>query len=251
MLFIQQAVESSKQRWCLAVAEMRAGSRVQGERRMARVWSSRNCRAWGCLGGSIGLALRKRNLADHVVGVGEAWRVAAGGRRCGAVQSVETRPTEGVRGADLAIMCTPVKLVEEYVMKCLQDMPPGGLITDVGSTKGGICEGLLQAAATSFCGSHPLAGSDKSGVAFAEDRFASRTIDHRHPLGQFAERSCATYRTSCGKPWVAARSDGAGRARSSGRPNQSFAACGRVGSGMPLPTRCSPWRPRAGAIQLV
>jgi prephenate dehydrogenase len=123
----------------------------------------------GLLGGSIGLGLRKRHLADCVIGVGRSSESLQAAAERGAVDVVESDLSAACAGADLAIICTPVKLVEQYVLKCQQVMPPGGLITDVGSTKGGICEGLQQAAATSFCGSHPLAGSEKSGVAFAED----------------------------------------------------------------------------------
>ena len=43
-----------------------------------------------------------------------------------------------------------------------------GLITDVGSTKRTIVEGIPRAEHENFCGSHPLAGSDKSGVGHAD-----------------------------------------------------------------------------------
>ncbi len=121
----------------------------------------------GLLGGSIGLALRRRGLAQAVVGVGRQPAKLAEAQRLGAVDRFETSLALACAGADLAVVCTPVDQVAQYVADCQRAMPWGGLITDVGSTKVRICRELQLAEVTSFCGSHPLAGSDRSGVAFA------------------------------------------------------------------------------------
>ncbi len=121
----------------------------------------------GLLGGSIGLALRARQLADEVVGCGRSLQSLQEALALKAVDACETDLTTACSGADLAIVCTPVQLVAEFVRACQKAMPPGGLITDVGSTKLGICSALADSASHVFCGAHPLAGSDKSGVTFA------------------------------------------------------------------------------------
>ncbi len=66
----------------------------------------------------------------------------------------------------------------------------GGLITDVGSTKQSIVEAITcTPAAASFVGSHPLAGSEKSGVEHAradlfEGKLVVITSDDKSPAAQ-------------------------------------------------------------------
>ncbi len=129
----------------------------------------------GLLGGSIGLALRDRNLARTVVGVGRRPESLEKALQRGAVDRAETALDTACQNADLAIICTPVQSVADYVAECQRQMPAGCLITDVGSTKRGICSALDGAQATSFCGSHPLAGSDRSGV----DHAAAQLFDDK------------------------------------------------------------------------
>ncbi len=121
----------------------------------------------GLLGGSIGLALRQRGLAKEVVGWARKRETLAEAQRLSAIDFGETNLANACDGADVAIVCTPVQLVAQFVLECQRAMPPGGLITDVGSTKLSICQALTDVAQHTFCGSHPLAGSDKSGVGHA------------------------------------------------------------------------------------
>ncbi|QDV22478.1 prephenate dehydrogenase [Aureliella helgolandensis] len=132
----------------------------------------------GLLGGSLGMALRDRELAGCVVGVGRRETPLREALALGALDEFTLNLSEACQNADLAIICTPVQLVADQIRACRAAMPAGGLITDVGSTKATICQVFEEengshpqhAAGTTaqFCGSHPLAGSDKSGVAFAE-----------------------------------------------------------------------------------
>ncbi|MFV1964575.1 MAG: prephenate dehydrogenase [Pirellulaceae bacterium] len=127
----------------------------------------------GLIGGSVGMALRARGLARHVVGVGRSSRRLRRARQRGAVTATSTSLSRGVASADLVVVCTPVHLVVESVRQAAGSCPAGTLITDVGSTKERIVTALdehLGAAEedVAFVGSHPMAGSEKSGVQFAE-----------------------------------------------------------------------------------
>ena len=127
------------------------------------------------LGGSLGMALRRRGLARHVIGWGRHVHSLEQAQQCGAVDAIESDLRTACHAADLVVVCTPVASIVPYVRLCLAAMSPSGLITDVGSTKHTICSELGGAAAQRFCGSHPLAGSDKSGVEFASaDLFEGR-----------------------------------------------------------------------------
>ncbi|MHC4399376.1 MAG: prephenate dehydrogenase [Planctomycetota bacterium] len=131
----------------------------------------------GVIGGSIGLALRKRGLADRVVGIGRRQTSLRTARRVGAVTNTTIDLAVGVSGAELVVVCSPVARIVGHVRKTAEHCPPDTLITDVGSTKGSIVEPLDGALARGcrFLGSHPLAGSEKSGPANADaDLFEGR-----------------------------------------------------------------------------
>lgn len=121
----------------------------------------------GLLGGSIGLALRARGMARHIVGWGRRAETLQEALKLGAVDSIETDLHSACRDADLVVVCTPVQCVVSQVLSCLEVIAADGMITDVGSTKQSICNELIGRGDANFCGSHPLAGSEKSGVKFA------------------------------------------------------------------------------------
>ncbi len=148
----------------------------------------------GLLGGSIGMALRARGLAKEIVGVGRSGRLPQEAIGLGAVDRVETDIQGAARNADLAVVCTPVRLVAESAANCAAVMHGDGLITDVGSTKATIVQAVEQAGlGCMFCGSHPLAGSHKSGASHGsatlfENKLVVVTPTPKTP-GQLAERT--------------------------------------------------------------
>jgi len=124
----------------------------------------------GLIGGSIGLALRKRNLADRVIGIGRRQVTLRTARRVGAVTNTTIELAKGVADAELVIVCTPVGRIAEDVQQAAEHVPEQTLITDVGSTKQGIVaalDGSLPRGCR-FLGSHPLAGSERSGPGNAD-----------------------------------------------------------------------------------
>ena len=124
----------------------------------------------GLLGGSLGLALRKRGLADCVTGY---VRRAASVRECEKIGAVNlaTRDLRGaVQDANLIVLCTPIAQMRPLVEQMLPALKRGAIVTDVGSVKGTIVrdlESLVEKAGAHFVGSHPMAGAEKMGVAAA------------------------------------------------------------------------------------
>lgn len=119
----------------------------------------------GLIGGSIGLALRERGLARQVIGIGRRSSSLRAARRAGAVTHTTTQLASGVRDAELVVVCTPIDLIAPLVLEAAEHCPTGALVTDAGSTKTTIVrrvDGKLPDG-VAFIGSHPLAGSEKSG----------------------------------------------------------------------------------------
>ncbi len=134
----------------------------------------------GLIGGSVGLAAKTRGLTRRVVGVGRDERTLARAQADGAIDSFTTNIADGVKAADLVVVCTPVDRVAADVLAATHAAPPRGVVTDVGSTKGNIVRelaGKLPPAGAMFVGSHPLAGSEKRGSANAvADLFVNRVV---------------------------------------------------------------------------
>lgn len=123
----------------------------------------------GLLGASLGLALKSRGLADTVRGVGRRRESLECARERGAVDSIHLDLAEGVKGAGLVVVCTGAAAVCGQLDRIRPHLAPQAVVTDVASTKAAIC---AHAAADwpkplRFVGSHPMAGSEKSGPEHA------------------------------------------------------------------------------------
>lgn len=131
----------------------------------------------GLIGGSIGLAAKRRGVVRRVIGVGRQETSLQLARRLGAIDEASLEITEAVSQADLAVFCTPVDRLAEQVLAAAPACRPGTVLTDAGSTKGAILravEGRLPTG-VNFVGGHPLAGSEKRGPEFADpDLFLGR-----------------------------------------------------------------------------
>jgi prephenate dehydrogenase len=124
----------------------------------------------GLLGGSLGLALRKRRAAKQVVGFVRRAASVAECRRRGAVTEATLDLRGAVAGADLIVLCTPIAQMRLLVEQMLPAIRPGAIVTDVGSVKATVVrdlESLVAKAGGHFVGSHPMAGAEQTGVAAA------------------------------------------------------------------------------------
>ena len=131
----------------------------------------------GLIGGSIGLALRAGGLARRVVGIGRDPSRLDEAQRLGAIDLASTDPARGVAEADIVVVCTPVDRIAADVISAARFSPRSALITDAGSTKRAIVTRVEtdEIARSKFVAAHPIAGSERSGVANARaDLFAGR-----------------------------------------------------------------------------
>jgi len=126
----------------------------------------------GLLGGSIGLAVRRRKLVSPGGVAGFVRRVASlkDCEKAGAVDFATTDLLAAVWDADLVILCTPLAQMRSRVREMLPALKRGTIVTDVGSVKASVVrelESLVAKAGGHFVGSHPMAGAEKTGVGAA------------------------------------------------------------------------------------
>jgi prephenate dehydrogenase len=145
----------------------------------------------------VARAVRTRLLAGRIVGVdhdpGRCAEALARGLVDEAVPDVAAVPWGEV---GLGVFCTPVDQIAAGVLQAAPACRHGTVLTDVGSTKAAIVAAVEQGlpAHAAFVGSHPLAGSDRSGPAHASellfrDRVVVVTPTGRTP-GEALERVC-------------------------------------------------------------
>lgn len=132
----------------------------------------------GLIGSSLGLALRRTDLIDVVVGFDRNPDELATAADIGGVDIVAATPEDAAAGADLVVLAVPVTAVTAVAKQLAPVLADGAILTDVASVKGPIVEGL-QAAAPAHVhviGGHPMAGSHEQGAAHASaDLFVGAT----------------------------------------------------------------------------
>ncbi len=134
----------------------------------------------GLLGGSVAKAVRAGGLAREIVGVGRDEARLGTALRDGALDRVTTDLDAGVSDADFVLLAVPVLAVEALLPRVWWAAPDGATVTDVASTKAGIvrvADQLAARRALAFVGSHPMAGSERSGYGVARaDLFRAATV---------------------------------------------------------------------------
>lgn len=118
----------------------------------------------GLMGGSLALALRP--FAETISGVDpdEATRAYAAERRIVDRATADLR--EGVRDADVVILCAPVKAIIRIVRGQIGAyLRSNTLLIDIGSTKEDICDAMGQLhIGIQAIGGHPMTGKESSGI---------------------------------------------------------------------------------------
>jgi len=125
----------------------------------------------GLIGGSFGLALKKHGFRGTIVGC-DRKPVLAKARGLGAIDRAVADAIAACAGSDLILLATPVGGIVELIQKLAPHLPPGTLLTDVGSTKSEVLRAASCAFGTDvserFLAGHPMAGKEYSGIEFAD-----------------------------------------------------------------------------------
>ena len=118
----------------------------------------------GLLGGSIGLAVKARDLAIATSGWDRDALVRQRAAERGLVETVHDTAEAAVADADLVILCVPVGAMGEAARAIAPGLAPHAIISDVGSSKAAVAE-ALAAALPGACiiPAHPVAGTEQSG----------------------------------------------------------------------------------------
>lgn len=138
----------------------------------------------GLIGASLAQAMRDQHLARQIVAVSRSQATIDKGIAYGLLDAGFANASEGVQGADLIVIATPVQAVRAIFEQIKDHVSPNAIITDVGSTKGNIIadaiavlgDGSPDQLPSGFVPAHPIAGAEKSGI---DARNAQLFVNHK------------------------------------------------------------------------
>jgi prephenate dehydrogenase len=118
----------------------------------------------GLIGASVALAAKRAGVAE-VVGFDPEPQALAAAVGRGAVDSGAESLEAAVADSELAVVAAPVAQLAPEVRAVLEASEDGCTVTDVGSTKVGVCSAALGS--ERFVGGHPVCGSEARGAEHA------------------------------------------------------------------------------------
>ena len=141
----------------------------------------------GLIGGSLARALRAAGAVGEIVGYGRGIANLQQAVDLGVIDRVESSAERAVHGADMVVLALPVGSMAATMSQIGPKLRPQAVVTDVGSVKGSIvtaARAALGGRFSRFVPGHPIAGTEKSGVAVS---FAELFRDRRVVLTPVAE----------------------------------------------------------------
>jgi cyclohexadieny/prephenate dehydrogenase len=124
----------------------------------------------GYIGGSLALAARAAALAGRVVGYDPDPAALALARQRGIIDEEAASPEGAVPDAALVVLAAPVASLGELARRIAPQVPAEALVIDVGSVKAPVVTAVEAALPGGrFVGCHPMAGTERSGPAAADE----------------------------------------------------------------------------------
>ena len=154
----------------------------------------------GLLGASIAMSLKKKGIA------GEIWvwlRNKQKKELCDKSEWCDRALVDlqdAVSDSDLVILCTPVELILDQLTTVSDWLKPGCIVTDVGSLKKGICQRadeVFRDKQIYFVGSHPMAGSEKTGMKYA----SSSMLEKKNCIVTPTDKTNSKYLNKISRMW--------------------------------------------------
>ena len=120
---------------------------------------------FGLINSSLARVVKTKGLAEKIHAYSRSEETRAKIKKLNIVDNIYDNSTEAVKGADLVILGIPVGATRDTVNTFASSLSPGTIITDVGSVKKSVIDGLSSVLPENinFVPAHPIAGTEKSG----------------------------------------------------------------------------------------
>lgn len=122
----------------------------------------------GLIGGSLARALRQADACKEIVGAGRDPRHLQQAVDLGVIDRFDTDIAAAVKDADMVFVSVPVGAMAAVFSALKDNLSDSAVLTDGGSAKGSVIAAAEQAfgqVPAQFVPGHPIAGTERSGVA--------------------------------------------------------------------------------------
>ncbi|MFK5969967.1 MAG: prephenate dehydrogenase/arogenate dehydrogenase family protein [Candidatus Marithrix sp.] len=134
----------------------------------------------GLIGASLASGLKKAGVCNEVIGCGRGVENLQQAIDLGIIDRYYHDPAQAVQGADMVVVAVPLGSIANIFKTINEALLPQTIITDVGSAKLSViadAKQYLTGHLPYFIPGHPIAGSEKSGVAAAKsDLFTNNRV---------------------------------------------------------------------------
>ena len=134
----------------------------------------------GLIGGSLALALKKRDICKHITGCGRSTGNLDKAIELGVIDDYDIDPAVAVKDCDVVLLAVPMGGMKAVMGAIKPALAEGTVITDAGSTKESVIESACEVFGdlpANLVPGHPVAGNENSGVTAAiADLYQGRRV---------------------------------------------------------------------------
>ncbi|MBS3968222.1 MAG: prephenate dehydrogenase/arogenate dehydrogenase family protein [Truepera sp.] len=145
----------------------------------------------GLIGGSIGLGIRQRFLAERVIGLDPDPVALDAAVWLGAIDEAKLQPGPWLSELALVVLASPARTLLASAESLRPYLSPTTVLTDVGGVKAPIVAAMSD---LRFVGGHPMAGSEKIGVVNASAALLENAVWVLTPTAQTDPEALAAVR---------------------------------------------------------
>ncbi len=149
----------------------------------------------GLIGGSIAEKIKSNDPSTKLYASANRSSTVAEAYRAGLIENSEPLSPSDFSDCDLIFLCAPVESNLAYLRRLKPVIKENCCITDVGSTKSQIHEEVIRLGMEkNFIGGHPMTGSEKTGLANANERLLENAYYIITPTAATPESDIAQFR---------------------------------------------------------
>jgi len=126
----------------------------------------------GLIGGSLARRLRRERACGEIVGASRRAGHLERALELGVIDRFDTDVSRAVAGADMVVVCTPTRAMEDVFRAIAPSLASGAVLSDAGSVKQTVIDAARRAfgqVPPSLVPAHPIAGTEHSGVEASFD----------------------------------------------------------------------------------